>query len=103
MEKTLNENENGNCANRMLSASYLINKGFKLVEEKPFEDIYMPYYVKEGIMLLFNTPVEEYNENDFLIGFAEMRCGKYHAVTIKWIKEQKELLSIYKSIKCNEL
>lgn len=77
-----NKSTDGNFANTLLSATFLQSKGFKLVEESesPFENFKMDYFVKEGILLFFNTPVTEWNENDFLVGCAEMRCGNYYVV-----------------------
>jgi hypothetical protein len=103
MNKKLNKHKTNNNNNTLLSASFLINKGFKLIEESPFENFDMPYYVKEGVILLFNTPVTKWNENDFLVGSAEMRCGKYYAVAFRWIKEQKDINEIYKAVKGKDL
>jgi hypothetical protein len=103
--KVKSRHKTANSNNTLLSAAFLQSKGFKLVEESesPFENFKMDYYVKEGVILFFNIPVTEWNENDFLIGFAEMRCGKYYAVAFRWIKEQKDLIEIFKSVKCKEL
>lgn len=100
-----NKSTDGNFANTLLSATFLQSKGFKLVEESesPFENFKMDYFVKEGILLFFNTPVTEWNENDFLVGCAEMRCGNYYVVAFRWIKEQKDLIEIYKAVKGKDL
>ena len=100
-----NRSTEGNFANTLLSAAFIQSKGFKLVEENksPFENFKMDYFVKEGVLLLFNTPITEWNENDFLVGCAEMRCGKYYAVAFRWIKEQKDLIEIFKAVKGKEL
>ena len=95
--------EPSNSTKPVLSAAFLISNGFKLVEECPFENFNMPYYVKKGVILLFNTPVSEWNESDFLVGSAEMRCGKYYAVAFRWIKEQKDIIEIYKAVKGRDL
>lgn len=99
--KSKHKTDNSN--NSLLSSSFLIKNGFKLVEDSSFENFNMPYYVKEGIILLFNTPVTKWNENDFLVGSAEMRCGKYYAVAFRWIKEQKDIIEIYKAVKDKDL
>ena len=101
--KVKSKHKTANSKNTLLSADFLISKGFKLVEESPFENFNMPYYVKEGLILLFNTPVTEWNESDFLVGSAEMRCGKYYAVSFRWIKEQKDIIEIYKAVKGKDL
>jgi len=97
------KNDLVNSNNTLLSDFFLISKGFKLVEESQFENLNMSYYVKEGVILLFNNPVTEYNKNDFLVGSAEMRCGKYYAVTFRWIKEQKDIIEIFKAVKGKDL
>ena len=89
--------------NTLLSHSFLSSMGFKLVMNSPFENLNRPYYVKNGIILIFNAPITEDNESDFLVGSAEMRCGKYFAVTFRWIKKQKEIIKIYKAITGSKL
>ena len=101
--KTLLKAQITNSNNTLLSATFLIGKGFKLVEESPFENFSMPYYAKEGIILLFNIPVTKWNKSDFLVGSAELRCGKYYAVAFRWIKYQKDIIDIYKAVKGNDL
>jgi hypothetical protein len=32
-----------------------------------------------------------------------MRCGKYYAVAFRWIKEQKDIIEIYKAVKGKDL
>jgi hypothetical protein len=58
----------------------------------------MPYWVKNGVCLFYNTPIQLGCENNFYIGYAEMRSGNYHAVTFRWIDSEEELISIYESI-----
>lgn len=90
--------KNTSADNALLSADFLVSKGFKLIESRPFENLDMPYYVKQGVLLFFNTPVTEWNKSDFLVASAEMRCGKYYAVTFRWIKYQKDIDCIYKAV-----
>jgi hypothetical protein len=79
-----------------ITARYLVENGFSLVENtQVFECLEMPYYVKNGIILFFNTPVTEWNENSFLFGIGEMRCGKYHCTVLRWITEVDELRSLF--------
>lgn len=94
-----------NSNNTLLSAAFLQSNGFKLVKksESPFENFNMEYFVKEGVILFFNTPVTEWNENDFLVGYAEMRRGKYCAVAFRWIREQKDLIGIFKAVRGKDL
>lgn len=103
--KVKSKHKTANSNNTLLSAAFLQSRGFKLLEENesPFENFKMDYFVKEGVILFFNTPVTEWNENDFLVGYAEMRCGKYYAVAFRWIKEQKDLIEIFKAVKGKDL
>jgi hypothetical protein len=103
--KVKSKHKTANSNNTLLSAAFLQSEGFKLVEESqsPFENFKMDYFVKEGVLLFFNTPVTEWNENDFLVGCAEMRCGNYYAVAFRWIKEQKDIIEIYKAVKGKDL
>jgi hypothetical protein len=80
-----------------ITIDWLTLNKFKLIESHPFEDITMPYYVRESILLFFNTPLTEYN-NSYLIGYAEMRQGKYKAVTFRWVSEQEDVIKIYEAI-----
>lgn len=103
--KVKSKHKTSNSNNTLLSTTFLQSKDFKLVEENesPFENFKMDYFVKEGVILFFNTPVTEWNENDFLVGCAEMRCGKYYVVAFRWIKEQKDLIEIFKAVKGKDL
>lgn len=103
--KVKSKHQTANINNTLLSASFLQRNDFKLIEESesPFENFKMGYFVKEGIVLFHNTPVTELNENDFLIGYAETRCGKHYVVAFRWIKEQKDLIEIFKTVKGKEL
>jgi hypothetical protein len=105
MTETKDTHEPANGVYGVLSAAFLLSKGFKLVEESqsPFENFKMNYFVKEGVILFFNTPVTEWNENDFLVGCGEMSYGKYYAVAFRWIKEQKDIIEIYKAVKGKDL
>jgi hypothetical protein len=89
MKKVEKEDQN------LLDAEFLVDNGFTLNEERPFENYDLPYYVKDSVLLFFNVPVTKWNQNSFLIGYGEMRMGKYYAVTFRWIINQKELIDIY--------
>lgn len=82
----------------MLTQELLLESGFKSNEKSPFEFLRMPYYVKKGICLFYNTPVQIGEENTFLVGYAEMRGGKYHATTFRWIRTLDELERIYDAV-----
>ncbi len=101
--KVKSKHKTANSNNTFLSAAFLESNGFKLVEESPFENFNMPYYVKEGVILLFNTPITEWNESNFLAGSAEMRCGKYYAVAFRWIDKQEQIIEIFKAVTGKEL
>lgn len=83
----------------LLLPGLLIDLGFRhnntLKDIKCFECREMPYYVKNGVILWYNTPIQDGNENAYLVGYGEMRCGKYHAVSIRWIYTLEELKPIY--------
>jgi hypothetical protein len=93
-----NSTEPATFGKPVLNAAFLVANGFKLIEESPFDNYTLPYYVRESVMLFFNTPVTEWNENSFLIGYGEMKMGKYYAVTFKWIKSPSELITIFNAI-----
>lgn len=88
----------------LLSNELLRNKyNFKFVSrvDTPFEELEMPYWVNDGVILFYNTG--EFNENDFLIGYAEMRRGKYYFVTFRWIRTEYELKTIFKAVRGKDL
>ncbi len=63
---------------------------------KHFEN--MNYWVKNGVCLFYNVPIQERCESDFYVGYCEMREGEYVAVAFRWIKTFKELSEIYEGI-----
>jgi len=85
--------------NRVLSDSIFQEYGFHKIEleDSPFDDYKMPYYVKDGVILFYNTGAG--NEHSFYIGYGENRFNKYIVVPFRWIHYEKELLEIYKSIR----
>jgi hypothetical protein len=75
-----------------ISTQFLINSGFKLIQDTTiFECLTMPYYTRNGVILFFN----ESDWTNFLVGYGEMRCGKYHVVTFRWIKTEEEVRNFY--------
>jgi hypothetical protein len=85
--------------NDKLSEKFLISNGFKLNDKIDiFENRKMPYYVREGVLLFFNIPVTKFNDDSFLIGYGDMRCGIYYAVDFRWISTRSELIKIYEVI-----
>lgn len=89
--------------NILLSPKLLTDLGFKLLEEVVFENYTLPYYAKDAVILFFNTPITKWNKSDFLIGYAEMKGGKYFAVTFRWINTLIQLEEIYKAVRGKEL
>ena len=76
-----------------LSEGWLSKAGFERIErEDIFECFVYPYWVKEGVILLYNP---HNGSNDYKIGYAEMRCGKYHATLCKWIDNVHSLQNFY--------
>lgn len=63
----------------------------------------MNYWVKSGICLFYNTPVNTEWQDSFYIGYAENRQGKYVAVAFRWIDSEEELTKIYESIKIKKI
>ena len=82
---------------KLLYPTLLTELGFKH-NKSLFENHNMPYYVKNSICLWYNTPIQLGMESSYLIGYAEMRAGKYYAVSFRWITKLKELTKIYEAI-----
>lgn len=82
-----------------LSPKLLTDLDFKHIESTTtFDNIGMPYYVKNSILLFYNTPIQLGMENSFMVGYGEMRQGKCYAVSFRWIKTLEDLTPIYESI-----
>lgn len=91
-------------AREKLSVDYLLSVGFVLVDNKDvFENYSMPYYVKNGVILFFNEPINEFNDTSFLIGFANQHFNKYSVVCLRWISTITELKQIYENTKFEKL
>jgi len=82
-----------------LTTSILNELGFNDNGQSKFELFEgMSYWVKSGVCLFYNTPVNEDFQDSFYIGYAEMRQGKYVAVAFRWINSLEELTQIYEGI-----
>ena len=58
----------------------------------------MNYWVKNKVCLFYNTPVSEFYQESYYIGYAELNQGKYYAVGIRWIDSVEELTKIYECL-----
>jgi hypothetical protein len=83
-----------------LTEEWLLKFGFK--NAGIWED-YMPYHAKHGVLLFFNEGRTEYELSDYLSGYGEMRSGKYHLTTFKWIKYVHQLQNLYFALTGEEL
>jgi hypothetical protein len=83
----------------LLTTDVLQELGFKNIGQSEFE-LYdnLHYWIKNGICLFYNTPVKTNYQESFLIGYAQMRQGKYIATTFKWINSEEQLTQIYEAI-----
>jgi len=83
----------------LLTTGVLQELGFKDNGQSKFELFEgMSYWVKNSICLFYNTPISKDHQDSFLVGYAEMRQGKYVAVGFRWIDSVEELTQIYESI-----
>lgn len=91
--------------NKKLNKGLLLDFGFKQINESenPFEICKMPYFVKDAVILFYNNPVIESDENNFLIGFAECGFDVYNVVTFRWITTFGELQDIYELLTLKKL
>lgn len=77
----------------------LLEKLYFNKRDHGFEDLIdMHHFVKKGVFLFYNTPVQLGSEDSFMIGYGEMRRGKYHIVTFRWIHNLGELTDVYESV-----
>lgn len=82
----------------LLTVKILEELNFRDNKEIVFENIKMPYWVKAGVCLFYNTPIKTDHQDSFYIGYGEMREGKYYAVAFRWINSLEELTRIYEAI-----
>jgi hypothetical protein len=82
------------CKPIPLSKDILLRLGFEKLERKDvFENIILPYWVKNSVLLFYNEG--EHNKGSYLLGFGEMRAGKYMAATIRWIYDVHTLQNAF--------
>lgn len=83
----------------VLTEAILEEYGFSNHQKCQFRNFeLMSYWVKNGVCLFYNTPVNTNFQDSFLIGFAEMRQCKYVAVGFRWINSEEDLIRIYEGI-----
>lgn len=79
----------------------------KLLKKLNFKDVgkcsfelfeNMNYWVKNGVCLFYNTPVNTEWQDSYYVGYVEMRQGVYVAVGFRWINNLEDLTKIYESI-----
>ena len=88
-----------NAIYTVLTTDILFELHFENVGKCKFKFfINMNYWVRNGICLFYNTPINTDYQEKFYIGYAEMRQGKYVAVAFRWIDSVEELTKIYESI-----
>ena len=87
---------------KKITTEYLSENGFRQ-NPATFEDLMMPYYVKEGVCLFYNDSRLPNEEHNYLIGYAEMRMGKYYATTFRWISDQEQFETIFLAIQGRNL
>ena len=99
LKRTKQKRYHSNELYTLLTTGILEELGFKNVGQNKF-DLYekLHYWVKNGICLFYNTPVKTDYQESFLIGYAEIRQGKYIATTFKWIDSEEQLTQIYEAI-----
>ena len=69
-------------------------KDFGFEKKPPLFESYPlhPYWVKDGVCLFFN---ESDSRDIYLLGYAEMRIGKYYATANKWTQSLHVLQNYY--------
>ena len=82
-----------------LTSEWLLKFGFKK-SEPAFDNIELPYWVKKGVCLFFNSSPPE---NTYLIGQGYSYENIYYAARIRWIYNVHELQNIYYALTSEEL
>jgi len=77
-------------------------RGFGFVKNKgdSFENIALPYWAKDSVLLFFNPEQKEYA---WKVGYGEMNMGKYYVVTFYWIEYVHQLQNLYFPLTKNKL
>jgi hypothetical protein len=77
-----------------ITKEFLESHGFVL-REPAFENIGLPYWVNNGVLLFFNKSQPFYS---FYLGYGFMEVGKYYAATMRWIDKEEQLKAAYLGI-----
>lgn len=83
-----------------LTPEWLEKAGFVKVQESPFENIKLSYWVNEGIVLFYN---QSDKRHIFLIGTGFTYDGKYYASTLHWIQTLHDLQNFFYTNRNKEL
>ena len=77
----------------VITEDLLKKLGFKKKEGNVFENNALPYWVKEGVVLLFN----ETDKNSYLLGIAQSTYeGKYFVATFYWVSVFHAVKQLYR-------
>lgn len=71
--------------------------GFRLIEAGGIENIQLPYYARDAVVLFYNPP-PSMPRNTYYIGFGFSHGDKYYAATFKWINKVEELKVVYEAL-----
>jgi hypothetical protein len=82
-----------------ITTKFLTEHGFEFVLESPFDNFKRSYYAKDCILVFIDTPFGE----DVHVGIGEHSFGVYRAVSLRWVKTQKDFLNLFKVVKGYEL
>lgn len=83
------------AVDKKLTVSFIKKCGFALVKKECHENIKMPYYAKDAVLLFYN---ESAPKGPFLAGFGFIHNHKYMASTFRWIHTRNELINLYSSL-----
>ena len=100
--KVKSKHKTANSNNTLLSAALLSELGFHS-NVGGFENLQMPYYAKDAVLLFYNEHRTEWEHNGFYIGHGSMRAGTYYVSCFRWIDTLAQLKQVYKAITGNEL
>lgn len=83
-----------------LTEEWLFRFGFLKHEGNAFENLNLPYWAKDGVLLFFNIGQEEYA---WKLGYGEMRSGIHYVATMRWVDKVNELQNAFHALTGKEL